>query len=207
MRLFFKIPLINNIQKNSCILLALFVLSTLNLYAQVNYKPSSGYSGIITDSKDYLERFRPSESTSNISFLLLGATSLLGPTLVFENGNTYLGFSKGVSVSKAGYGRFTLDYTHVFKNENQNQFRLSYDYDFPVFGSDFIVLIASAGVGYFNDTKNNGWLAQGSTGGLILIDDNIVYYPFIRYRHTFIPKNNKSDIDDISLSSAVIFYF
>jgi hypothetical protein len=138
--------------------------------------------------------------------LVIGIIAIISPQVVFEDKKVFFSLTKEVSVGKFPYGRISFEYSYVFRSYNQNHLRLSYNYDIILESSDFAAVIASPGAGYFTDTHNKGWFLQGSAGLLLPFSEFVTYYPYIKYRHTFIKDKLKSDINDVSLGMAFILY-
>src|SRR4030095_10568426 len=104
------------------------------------------------------------------------------------------------------YGRFAFEYSYIFRDSNTSHLRFSYIYDVIIETDYFVVGDINAGAGYFTDTKNKGWFLQAS-GGLLVPTSHVILNPYLRYRHTFISTADKTDIDDISLGAAFIFFY
>jgi hypothetical protein len=138
---------------------------------------------------------------------VLGIAAIISPMAVFEDKKVFFALTKEISFGKFPYGRVSIEYSYVFRSYNTSHLRFSYNYDFVLFAADFLGAIASPGAGYFTDAKNSGWFLQGSAGVLFAKSDQLAIHPYIKYRHTFIKDKLKSDIDDVSLGMAFIFYF
>ncbi len=131
----------------------------------------------------------------------------INPMLVIEDKKAYFGLTKEVSVGYYPYGRLAFEYSYIFRSKNTSHLRFSYNFDFILEAGDFAAFILTPGAGYFTDTHNKGWFAQGSFG-LILPAFFSAVNPYIRYRHTFIKDKQpgKTDIDDISLGMGFMLY-
>lgn len=141
------------------------------------------------------------------SLYVMGIISFISPMVVFEDKKTFFALTKEISFGKFSYGRFSFEYSYVFRSYNSSHIRLSYNYDFILEASDFIAFVATPGAGYFTDTKNKGWFLQASAGPFLIFAEPWVVHPYLRYRHTFIKDKSKTDINDISLGAAFILYF
>ena len=140
-------------------------------------------------------------------WFVLGITAIISPVAVFEDKKVYFGLTKEISLAKVPFGRLAFEYSYIFRKYNSSHLRFSYNYDFILEAGNFIAFTATPGAGYFTDTKNKGWFLQGSAGVLFAWTENIALSPYLRYRHTFISNKAKTDINDISLAVAVIFFF
>jgi hypothetical protein len=149
-----------------------------------------------------------SASLPNAVYIIGIAAILINPMLVLEDKKIFFGLTKEVSIWKYPYGRLAFEYSFIFRPENKNHFRFSYNYDIVLGSGDFIGFLATPGAGYFTDTKNHGWFLQGAFTVLLPIPD-IGLLPYLRYRHTFISDKQpgKTDIDDISLGVGICLYF
>lgn len=142
--------------------------------------------------------------------LAIYALTLINPMLVIEDKKAFFGLTKEVSFvlsTSVRLGRVSFEYSYVFRNYNRNHLRFSYNYDIILESSDFAAFILTPGAGYFTDTKNKGWFLHTSAGVFLAPMENIAIYPYFRLRHTFINDRNKSDINDISLGMAFLFYY
>ncbi len=143
-----------------------------------------------------------------IIFAIYGLV-LINPMLVIEDKTAFFGLTKEISMgisSAVSSGRISFEYTYVFRNYNRSHLRFSYNYDILLESSDFVAFIMTPGAGYFTDTKNKGWFLHCSAGMFLVPFESAAIYPYFRYRHTFIPDKNKTDINDISLGMAFIIY-
>ena len=136
----------------------------------------------------------------------------LNPMLVYENKKIYFGLTKEVSIGFLHRFKFSLEYSYIFRDTNNNHLRSSLNYIIPLSTSDFAIISTSIGAGYFTDTKKSGIFPQGSIELMIAPTDNIVISFYSRLRHTitvgtFNSGSNKSNITDLSLGIATIFVF
>jgi hypothetical protein len=130
---------------------------------------------------------------------------LINPVLVFEDSKIFWGLTKEISFSSLHYGRFTFEYSFLFRTFNKNHLRFSYNYDLMYQqGTTWLYYAISPGVGYFTDTQNKGAFAQLSTGFLVPTPVMFLHF-YIKYRFTKIFNKDKSDIHDISLGTGFIF--
>lgn len=177
------------------------------LFSQ-NFVPGISYpslqlkksSGITMESALYKKNDAP------VHIYALGLLALISPMAVFEDKKVFFALTKEISIGKFPYGRLAFEYSYVFRNYNKSHFRISYNYDIVLEAGDFIAILATPGAGYFTDTKNKGWFIHGAAG-IVLGGEPISFYPYLRYRHTFIHDKLKSDINDISLGCSLIFFF
>lgn len=132
--------------------------------------------------------------------------AIINPMLVIEDKKVYFGLTKEVSAGIFPYGRVAFEYSYIFRSYNTSHFRFSYNYDFILEAGDFVGIIATPGIGYFTDTRNNGWFLQGSFGALLGPGKPLMFNPYIKYRHTFIKEKTKSNINDISLGVGFAFF-
>jgi hypothetical protein len=186
----------------------LFISGVLTVLLFTNSIYSQSFSIKLKESK-LSKPEPPLHKKADLPILLyfLGIASLISPMVVFEDKRVFFALTKEVSLGKFPYGRLSFEYSYVFRDSNTSHLRFSYNYDIILSAADFIAFIASPGAGYFTDTKNKGWFLHGSAGALFVLKENIGLNPYLRYRHTFIDNKLKSDIDDISLGAALIFYF
>ncbi len=136
----------------------------------------------------------------------LGIVALISPMVVFEDKKVFFGLTKEVSLGKYPYGRVSFEYSYIFRSYNTSHLRFSYNYDFFYETNMYIAFALSPGVGYFTDTKNKGWFGQLAAGAIIAMSEYITFYPNLKYRYTFINEKTKSDIHDVSLGVAFVFY-
>ena len=145
-------------------------------------------------------------SGSGVTFLFYAA-AIINPMIVFEDKKVYFGLTKEITFGKFPYGRISFEYSYIFRSYNTSHLRFAYNYDIILEAGDFVAFTATPGAGYFTDTKNKGWFAQGSVGAILPFAGFIAAAPYLRYRHTFIKDKFKTDIDDISLGVAFMIYF
>jgi len=136
----------------------------------------------------------------------------LNPMLVYENKKIYFGLTKEVSIGFLHRFKFSLEYSYIFRDANNNHLRSSLNYIIPLSTSDFAIISTSIGAGYFTDTKKSGIFPQGSIEFIVVPTDNIVISFYSRLRHTitvgtFNSSSCRSNITDLSLGVATIFIF
>lgn len=130
---------------------------------------------------------------------------LINPVLVFEDSKIFWGLTKEISFSSLHFGRFSFEYSFLFRTFYKNHLRVSYNYDFLYQqGTTWLYYAISPGAGYFTDTQNKGAFAQLSTGFLVPTPVMFLHF-YIKYRFTKIFTKDKSDIHDISLGTGFIF--
>nr|MBC8484440.1 hypothetical protein [Bacteroidota bacterium] len=86
----------------------------------------------------------------------------LNPMLVYENKKIYFGLTKEISIGFLYRFKFSLEYSYIFRDANNNHLRSSLNYIIPLSTSDFAIISTSLGAGYFTDTKKSGLFPQGS---------------------------------------------
>lgn len=172
-------------------------IAPYNSYPSLHLKNSSGITG-----KSALYK----KTDAPVHIYALGLLALISPMAVFEDKKVFFALTKEISIGKFPYGRLAFEYSYVFRNYNKSHFRFSYNYDIVLEAGDFIAILATPGAGYFTDTNNKGWFIHGAAG-IVLGGEPISFYPYLRYRHTFIHDKLKSDINDISLGCSLIFFF
>jgi len=145
-------------------------------------------------------------SKSSITNLLWLAFPF-NPILAVEDGRTYFGFTKEVSFGTIREGNIGVEYSYLFRDENKNHLRISYNHEFAAVSGDFAALLASAGVGYFTDFNKKGFFPQLSINFLLVVFENVCAVPYIKGRYTFMTDKNESNIFDLSLGIKTAFYF
>ncbi len=151
---------------------------------------------------------RSSEAGSGLVMpYIFYAAAFINPMIVFEDKKVFFGLTKEITFGKFPYGRISFEYSYIFRSYNTSHLRFSYNYDIILEAGDFVAFTASPGLGYFTDTRNKGWFAQGSVGAILPFGGFIAAAPYLRYRHTFIKEKLKTDIDDVSLGMAFMIYF
>ena len=134
----------------------------------------------------------------------------LNPMLVYENKKIYFGLTKEISIGFLYRFKFSLEYSYIFRDANNNHLRSSLNYIIPLSTSDFAIISTSLGAGYFTDTKKSGLFPQGSFELILAPADYLAISFYMKLRHTitvgtFNSGNNKSNITDFSLGIATIF--
>jgi hypothetical protein len=196
---------------NKYILLHVFTLSILfcNIFSQTELRlKENNTNNHFQGLNSYSLKNSSGASLPNAVIFIGIAAILINPMLVIEDKKVYFGLTKEISFWKYPYGRLAFEYSFIFRTENKNHFRFSYNYDIVVGAGDFIGFLATPGAGYFTDTKNHGWFLQGAFTVLLPVPD-IGLLPYLRYRHTFVADKQpgKTDIDDISLGVGICLYF
>lgn len=147
-----------------------------------------------------------SDSKSSITDVLWLAFPF-NPILVVEDGKTYFGFTKEISFGTIREGNIGIEYSYLFRDENKNHMRISYNHEFAALSGDFAALLASAGVGYFTDFNKKGFFPQLSINFLLVVFEDVCAVPYIKGRYTFMTDKNESNIFDLSLGIKTAFYF
>ena len=164
----------------------------------------SGYSQYL------FNKYKNSESSDNTAnSLILGSILVISPNLIIENGKSYFGLSKEISLGKYPYGRVEFDYTFAFRNERKNLVHVSYNLDIPTnlnFNQPSLFMF-SPGAGYYTDFTRKGFFAQvafglwASTG----FSNIISIHPNIKARRTFM-QDNHPGIFELSMGVGFGFY-
>ena len=186
---------------NKLILVFLFSVLISSSYSQNTFFKLKENRSFKNDGLHYKKADLP------LPLYLLGIVAFIGPMAVFEDKKVFFGLTKEVSIGKFPYGRASFEYSYIFRSYNTSHLRFSYNYDFILEAGDFIAFIATLGAGYFTDTKNKGWFSQVSAGVILPPGEYITFCPYFKYRHTFIKEKTKTDINDVSLGVAFVFYF
>ena len=131
----------------------------------------------------------------------------INPILLLEDKKFYVGITKEFSFGIFPYGRIAAEYSLIFRNTRLNQLRFSYNFDIPVEAGDLAAFFLTVGAGYFTDFYKEGYFPQASFSLLIPVDDNIGISTYFKIRNTFMTEKEESDIFDISLGLATVFYF
>lgn len=147
-----------------------------------------------------------SDSKSSITDVLWLAFPF-NPILAVEDGKTYFGFTKEVSFGTIREGNIAIEYSYLFRDENKNHFRISYNHEFAAVSGDFAALLTSAGAGYFTDFNKKGFFPQLSINLLMVVFENVCAVPYIKGRYTFMTDKNEANIFDLSLGIKTAFYF
>ena len=123
------------------------------------------------------------------------AAFLPSPTMLIEDKKVRFGLSKELSLAFGSYAehRFAFEYTYVFRDYNNSQLRVSYNYDlFPGYFFTFTV-----GGGYFNDLKAQGYFPQLSAA-IIGSGGNFIFNIYAKARYTYVVPSNRTNIFDLS---------
>ncbi|MBS1514016.1 MAG: hypothetical protein JSS63_03225 [Bacteroidetes bacterium] len=155
---------------------------------------------------NYNKKIRPSESKASVSDVLLLAFPF-NPIFIVEEGKSYLGFTKEVSFGTIREGNIGVEYSYIFRDENKNHLRISYNHEFAAVSGDIAALLASAGVGYFTDFNKKGFFPQLSINLLLTVFENVCAVPYIKGRYTFMTDKSEANIFDLSLGIKTAFYF
>lgn len=146
-------------------------------------------------------------SSDGGTFKFITMLSPINPIVEVENSKVYFGLTKEVVLGVVGLGHLGVEYSHLFRTDNSNQLRFSYNYDFFTKPSDFAAFLISVGGGYFTDFNKKGYFPQVSLGMLLAIFDYAGVVPYIKLRNTFITDKTQSNIFDFSLGLKTAFYF
>ena len=189
------------------ILIIVFFLGSSSfsqIYDTVQLKLRDNYTVISNNNSGKINPYKKTELPVGTMLAALPFV-LINPVLVFEDSKIFWGLTKEISFSSMRYGRFTFEYSFLFRTFNKNHLRFSYNYDFLYQqGTTWLYYAISPGIGYFTDTKNKGAFAQISTGFLVPTPVMFLHF-YIKYRFTKIFNKDKSDIHDLSLGTGFIF--
>ncbi|MBS1492396.1 MAG: hypothetical protein JST55_02735 [Bacteroidetes bacterium] len=180
----------------------LFVMVCINCNAQ----------SLKSSSNDVLSlNHLPSLSKMNKSEAGLGVEIIsvifpINPIIAVEDGKTYFGLTKEIGIGMVNAGHISAEYSHLFRSENSNHLRFSYNYDFYPKPGDFAAFMISVGGGYFTDFNKKGFFPQASLGMLLAFTDGVGIIPYIKLRNTFMTDKTQADIFDFSLGLKTIFY-
>lgn len=130
---------------------------------------------------------------------------LINPIILLENKKLYAGLTKEFSVGfgKLGEHRFALEYSFIFAGSIRHNLRASYKYDILLKDnlkpSHMIqgTSVISIGAGFFTDFKGNGAFSEISYG-FSLRNHKLLFFPYIKLRHTIMFNKDKSDLTDLS---------
>ncbi len=175
----------------------------LMLFAEGSYCQS--------DHKQFKLDFPRSLNSINSGTSEEGLTTLallfpINPIFMLEGKRFYAGITKEFSIGIVNYGRVAAEYSLIFRETKLNQLRFSYNYDFPL-EVDIAAILLTFGAGFFTDFYKQGYFPQASFSLLIALDNNIGVNTYVKVRNTFMTESDESDIFDISLGLATIFYF
>jgi len=181
------------------ILLLIFISLSFSSYSQEIIQQS-----VVTPNK------LVSVETSASSFLTVtgvfaAAVYLMNPIILLENKRLYAGITKEFSVGfgKLGEHRTAIEYSFIFAGNIAHYVRLSYKYDIllneNIKPSHMIqgTTVISLGAGWFTDFKGGGVFPEVSYG-YSLRNHKLLFFPYVKLRHTFMFKKDKSDITDFS---------
>lgn len=150
------------------------------------------------------------ETKSSASFLPVTLTIasilyLINPEFLYTDRKLYAGFTKEFSIGwgKIGEHRTAVEYSFIFTGNISHHLRFSYQYDIllksgikpsHMFQSTSVL---SIGAGYFTDFKGKGVFPELSYGYSIR-NHKLLFFPYVRLRHTFMFEEEKSNISDFS---------
>ncbi len=141
------------------------------------------------------------------ALVLLFAIFPLNPIVLHEDENFQFGLTKEFSIWMFNYGRIAFEYSRIFRGNNKNHYRFSYNYDIPL-GDKKSPERLSIGIGYFTDSKNKGYFPQITYSYALSVCKPFgALMPYAKLRYTFITDENKSNIYDVSAGVAFFIYF
>lgn len=187
---------------------AFFLFSSAFNY--VNTQPALPYDKIIfketiISQHHKGENYRLNSSVLPISIGTLAAVYIINPIFELSERKLYLGLTKEISVGwgKLGEHRTSAEYTIIFRGNVAHYLRFSYKYDFllktGIVPSHMLqgTSVLSAGAGFFTDFHRNGIFPE-ITYGYSVRNHKLLFYPHIKFRHTFMINKEKPDITDLS---------
>lgn len=183
------------------IIVSLIIIAiTCSIYTQDKFPQYRVHSNkLLLSGENSAPSFLP------VTTVFAAAVYLINPIILLENKKLYAGITKEFSVGfgKLGEHRFAAEYSFIFAGNISHHLRFSYKYDIMlkdnlqpshmIQGTDVI----SPGVGYFTDFKGNGIFPEISFG-YSLRNHKLLFFPYVKLRHTFMFKKDKSDITDLS---------
>lgn len=185
----------------------LFIACLENAFPQTEYNPEFKFSlSSHHKTKQLLyNKNRASNSTLPISIGVLSVIYLLNPILEYKDKKLYLGITKEISVGwgKLGEHRTAFEYSMIFSGNVRHNLRFSYKYDFllkqGIEPSHMLqgTAVFSAGAGYFTDFDSQGVFPELSYGYSIR-NHKLLFFPHIKFRHTFMLEKGKPGITDLS---------
>jgi hypothetical protein len=148
-----------------------------------------------------------SDNGSGIRIGALIVVCVLNPIILLENNKFYVGTTREFTVGFSKYTTFRLsaEYSFLFRDFDRHHLRLSAKYDFALnrskgeFISDQTVI--SAGAGYFIDGNGKGIFPEITAG--YKIGEQLLFFPYIKLRHTFMLTKNKPDNTDLSFGAII----
>lgn len=182
------------------ILIAIFILALVNSFPAY-LKAQSLYQ----NDKHLFSLNSPSENLTGLR--LASVLFPFNPILQVEDGKLNFGFTKELTLGIVKAGHIAIEYSHIFKENDKEQLRFSYNYDFFTKPGDFAVFYYSIGAGYFTDFNRKGFFPQASLNVIFPIDDFVGVVPYVKLRNTFMTEKEKPNIFDFSLGLKTSFYF
>jgi hypothetical protein len=160
---------------------------------------------ILNSNSHPLSKTRTASSVLPVSIGVLTAFYLLNPIAEYTNRKMYAGLTKEFSIGwgKLGEHRTSIEYSMIFGGNIRNYLRFSYKYDFLLAsGIEPSHMLQGTGVisfggGYFTDFNGNGAFPE-ITYGYSIRNHKLLFYPHIKFRHTFMFDKSKADITDLS---------
>lgn len=176
-------------------IVVLLALACTNVFSQLKLK----------NSFNLYDKESKSASVLPISIGVLTAVYLINPIAEYTDKKLYLGITKEISVGwgKLGEHRTAFEYSMIFGGNIRHYIRLSYKYDIllksGIQPSHMLqgTSVLSVGGGYFTDFKARGVFPE-LTYGYSIRNHKFLFFPHIKFRHTFMFQKDKPDITDIS---------
>jgi len=162
-------------------------------------------------SFDKLFLSKQQASTNSLAIAAAIGLYLLNPIVIYESKKLYMGITKEFSVGFGYFGehRIGLEYSFIISGQIRNHLRAGYKYDVllkklepsnNLQGTGTV----SIGAGYFYDFDKSGAFPEIAVG-YSLRNHKLLIYPHIKLRHTFMFKQDKPNITDISFGFIVGF--
>jgi len=187
---------------------ALLILLSFNIYSQnlpvaPKFKLHNERTGI-NDSIAVKNGMKPGNGF-NFRLGALIFISVLNPVVLYENKKFYLGTTRELTL---GFGKYTkyrisFEYSFIFRSFLKHHFRVSAKYDIQLNRSkgDWFndQTVISLGGGYFFDKEGSGVFPEITMG--FKIGEGLLFYPYVKARHTFMLQKDKHDITDFSIGA------
>jgi hypothetical protein len=183
----------------------LWIILLLIVCCNSNSQQIDFLQSILNSNSHSLNKTRTTSSVLPVSIGVLAAVYLLNPIAEYTNRKMYAGLTKEFSIGwgKLGEHRTSIEYSMIFGGNIRNYLRFSYKYDFLLAnGIEPSHMLQGTGVisfggGYFTDFNGNGLFPE-ITYGYSIRNHKLLFYPHIKFRHTFMFDKSKADVTDLS---------
>jgi len=196
-------------------ILIIFSLISVNLAAQSTDLPILKPS-ITRSSEYYFQDFHNTHIESGLAGFILPVLIFwpLNPMFVAEGKKTYFGLTKEISVvfpslrlrHLSFLGKFSAEYSYIFRDERQSQLRLSFEAGYPLSTGEFSAVIIGVGPGYFTDFMGAGVSAHLALSVFVLMGERFAMNIYGKNRFTIAIQNDRSNIFDASLGISFCFH-